>query len=114
MDESHGKTMQGSQTSPNGRIVVRTTERGLPLAIKLDRRELLKPPTQLAEEVLLLCQLSAARMQVARRRDLVARGFSPAVIRSLDLSTEQELADVHTRFHDRDLDDPPHTWMNRI
>lgn len=113
MDESR-KAMQGSQWSPNGGIVVRTTERGLPLAMKLDRHELAKPPTQLAQEILLLCQLSAMRMQVARRRDLVARGFSHAVISGLNLSTEQELADAEAQFCDSDPDDPPDTWMNRI
>jgi hypothetical protein len=106
--------MDGSLSSPNGRIVVRTTERGLPTGLKLDARELSKSPTQLAQEVLLLCQLSARRMQVARRRDLVARGFSPSAIRSLDLSTEEALAQAEAELRGEDSDGAPDTWMTPI
>jgi hypothetical protein len=106
--------MDGSLSSPNGRIVVRTTERGLPTGLKLDPRELSKPPTQLAHEVLLLCQLSARRMQVARRRDLVARGFNVSAIRGLDLSTEEALAQAEAELRGEDSDDAPDTWMTPI
>jgi hypothetical protein len=61
----------------SGGIEVRVTERGLPIALKLEHRALSRAPTQLAHEILSLCQLSALRAQVARRRDLAARGYSP-------------------------------------
>ena len=51
-----------------------------------------RAPEDLAREILSLCQLSALRQQVARRRDLLERGFSPAVIRGLNLATEEDLA----------------------
>jgi hypothetical protein len=103
--------MDGSLSSPSGGIVVRTTEHGLPIALKLDQRELSTPPMQLASEILLLCQLSARRMQVARRRDLVARGCSPAVIHALDLSTEEELRQTEAALRGDDSDGAPETWM---
>jgi hypothetical protein len=106
--------MDGSLSSPSGGIQVRTTERGLPIELKLDQRELSKSPTQLARDILLLCQLSAKRIQVARRRGLVAGGFSPTVIRGLNLSTEEELARAEAELGDDDPDDPPDTWMHPV
>lgn len=106
--------MDGSLSSPSGRIVVRTTERGLPIGLKLDQRELSTPPMQLANEILLLCRVSARRMQVARRRDLVARGFSPGTVRGLDLSTEEALARAEAELFGDDPDGPPETWRIRV
>jgi hypothetical protein len=106
--------MDGSLRSPSEGIQVRTTERGLPIALKLDHRELSKPPLQLARDILLLCQLSAKRIQVARRHALVAGGFSPTVIRGLNLSTEEQLARAQAELGDHDPDDPPDTWMHPI
>jgi hypothetical protein len=85
----------------------------MPVALKLDRRELSKPPRQLAQEILLLCQLSAKRMQVARRRGLIANGFSPSVVRGLNLSTQEELARAEADSCD-DPDALPDTWLKPI
>jgi hypothetical protein len=100
--------------SPGGGLLVRTTDRGVPIAIKLDQRELAKSPAQLAREILLLCQLSAKRMQAAQRRDLIARGVSPAVVRSLNLCSEEELIHAEVALRGDDSDDPPDTWMVRV
>jgi hypothetical protein len=78
--------------SHTGRIVVRTTERGLPTQLTIAASEMSRAPEDLAREILLLCRLSAKRLQVARRRDLQARGFSSEVLRGLQLTTEEELA----------------------
>ncbi|BBY46745.1 hypothetical protein MARA_01750 (plasmid) [Mycolicibacterium arabiense] len=78
--------------SPSGGIVVVTTERGLPTAIKLDRHQLKTAPAHLAREILALCQLSAKRAQVTRRRELTARGFGSTALAPLKLTTEAELA----------------------
>jgi hypothetical protein len=99
--------------SRTGTISVVTTERGLPVALRLDASELTKPPQQLANDIIALCRLSAARAQVERRRDLAEKGFSPAVIRSLRLSTEEELA----RAEDEaltDEDDLPPSWRRPV
>jgi hypothetical protein len=106
--------MDGSLRSANGGVRIRVTERGLPLAIELDERELTKPPMQLASEILLLCQLGAKRVQVARRRDLVDRGFSPSVIRGLNLSTEEELAIAEAELSGDGTDTLPATWMKPV
>ncbi|MBB5167560.1 hypothetical protein [Mycobacterium sp. AZCC_0083] len=106
--------MDGSLRSPERGIEVRASERGLPIALKLERRALSTAPTQLARDILLLCQLCAKRMQVARRRDLVARGFSPAEFRGMNLSTEEELAGAEAVLSGNDSDAAPETWMKPI
>lgn len=103
-----------TQRSPDGGILVRTNDRGVPIAVKLDQRQLGKPPMQLARDILLLCQLSAKRMQAAQRRDLVARGVEPAVIRGLNLSSEEEVAQAEAQLRDNDGDDHTETWLGRI
>ena len=104
----------GSLRSPGGGIQVRVTERGLPIALKLDDAELSKDPMQLAHDILVLCQLGAKRAQVARRRDLIARGFSTAVVRGLNLSTEDELARAEAVLGAQDADPSPDTWMRAV
>jgi hypothetical protein len=105
--------MDGSLSSRSGGIQVRTTERGMPIALKLDKRELSKSPRQLAQGILSLCQLSAKRMQVARRRGLIANGVSPAVVRGLNLSTQEELARAEAELCD-DPDALPDSWLKPI
>jgi len=106
--------LEVSLRSPSGGIRLRVTERGLPMALDLERPELSKAPTELAREILLLCQLGAKRAQVARRRELVAHGFTPAVIRGLNLSTEEELANAEVQLYGVDTDAPPDTWMKPV
>lgn len=99
--------------SAGGTIAVSTTERGLPVALRLDPVELKKPPAQLADEIMALCRLSAARAQVARRRELAENGYSASVIDPLKLATEDELA----RAEDEALgaeDDLPTTWGRSV
>ncbi len=99
--------------SPGGTISVHTTERGLPVALRLDPVELKKPPTQLAEDILALCRLSAARAQVERRRDLAEKGYSASVIDPLRLATEDELARAEEDVLG-DEDDLPTTWSRSV
>ncbi len=95
--------------SAAGTISVQTTERGLPIALHLDAAELQKPPEQLANDIMALCRLSAARAQVARRRALAEQGFSASVIRGLNLATEEDL--THAEDHALgDDDDLPPSW----
>lgn len=99
--------------SPSGTISVRTTERGLPLALRIDAVELKKPPDELARDIMALCRLSAARAQLARRRDLAEKGFNATVIHSLQLATEEEL----TRAEEEvlgDEDDQPTSWRRSV
>jgi cytochrome P450 len=109
-----GNILNGSSRSSKGGIQVRATERGLPIALKLADDELSRDPMQLAHDILSLCQVSAKGAQVARRRDLVARGFSPAVIRGLALSTEDELARAVAELYGDDTETAPSTWMRPV
>jgi hypothetical protein len=99
--------------SRRGTISVLTTERGLPLALRLDPLELKKPPEQLASDILALCQLSAARAQVARRRDLAEKGFSAAVIRGLPLATEEDLSRAEEEVLGGE-DELPSSWRRSV
>jgi hypothetical protein len=101
--------------SHTGTIAVVTTERGLPTALKLDKSELGRPPQDLANEILALCQLSALRAQVAYRRELEDKGFSGTVIRELGLPTDEDLANAEAELFPEDEDDePPATWMRSV
>lgn len=99
--------------SRRGTISVLTTERGLPLALRLDAVELKKPPEQLAADIMALCRLSAARAQVARRRDLVEKGFTAPVIAGLQLTTEAELAWAEEEVLGAEDDLPP-SWRRSV
>jgi hypothetical protein len=69
----------------------------------------------LASEILSLCQLSAMRTQVAYRRQLVGKGFTPSVIREIGLPTEEDLARAEEALFGAEEDDePPATWMTSI
>jgi len=99
--------------SHTGTMSVLTTERGLPVALRLDPAELKKPPEQLARDIMALCRLSAARAQVARRRDLVEKGFSAAVIRGLQLASEEDLARAEEEASGDDDELPP-SWKRPV
>ncbi|BBX33095.1 hypothetical protein MMAG44476_07246 [Mycolicibacterium mageritense DSM 44476 = CIP 104973] len=101
--------------SSGGDIQVLTTERGLPIRLKLSQRALAQAPQDLAQELLTLCQLSAKRAQVAHRRELAQRGFSSELVRNFNLATEDELAAAEAAFRgDDDEDGPPDTWMRSV
>lgn len=89
-----------------------TTERGLPVALKIDPRELKKSPQHLANEILALCRLSALRIQVAHRREMKAEGHDPGVIEVMKLATDSELASAEDQmFGEGEL---PDTWMRSV
>lgn len=102
--------MTSSVCSPGGGIEVRTTERGIPVALRLNPGELRASPEELARDILALCRLSAARAQVRRRRRLTAQGFDVAVLRALNLSSEDELAAAEARMRRDDPGGAPRTW----
>jgi hypothetical protein len=100
-------------TTRSGGIAVQTTERGLPTHLKIGASEMSRAPEDLARKILSLCQLSAMRQQVERRRELLARGFTAAVIRDLRLATEEDLAAAEQRTRG-DEEGPPETWMGSL
>jgi hypothetical protein len=100
-------------TARSGGIAVKTTERGLPTQLKIAASEMSRAPEDLAREILSLCQLSAMRLQVQRRRELLARGFTPAVIRDLRLATEADLAAAEQKARGGE-EELPETWMGSL
>jgi hypothetical protein len=99
--------------SPSGTISVRTTERGLPVALRIDSVELKKPPDELARDIMALCRLSAARAQLTCRRDLVEKGFSAPVIHGLQLATEEDLSRAEEEVLG-DEGDLPTSWRRSV
>lgn len=100
-------------TSRTGGIAVTTTERGLPIALRIDPRELQKSPDLLAAEIMALCRLSAVRAQVARRRELLSQNVSPAVIRNLQLANEEDLRIAEDAAAEGD-DVLPSSWLRSV
>jgi hypothetical protein len=91
-------------------LAVITTERGLPTQLKIAAAAMSRAPDDLADEILSLCKLSAMRLQVARRRELRERGFSPAVVRGMNLASEEDLAKAEKEAHGDD-EALPDNWM---
>lgn len=98
----HGKGHEVSSAT----IRLRTTERGLPTAMSIAPQALSMSPDDLARHVLALCELSAHRAQVARRRHLVANGCPADVVDGLNLSAENTSADEY--------DELPATWLREV
>jgi len=83
------------------------------MQLKIATSEMSRAPEDLARGILSLCQLSAMRLQVERRRDLLAQGFTPAVIRELRLATEDDLAAAEKRIRGDD-EGLPETWLGSL
>lgn len=102
-----------SERSRTGGISVTTTERGLPVSLKIDPSELERAPHLLAAEILDLCRLASTRAQVARRRALLAANADPGVIRNLQLANEEDLLTAEeavSQHHDRETGG----WMRPV
>ncbi|MDF2825499.1 MAG: hypothetical protein K0R68_2907 [Mycobacterium sp.] len=95
--------------SPSGGIRVTTTERGLPVGLEIGHRELARPADELAADILRLCELSGQNLQVSRRRELVARGVSAAVIQGLKLATTDDLKRCAARIIEIEEEAEPDT-----
>ncbi|WP_073694111.1 hypothetical protein [Mycobacterium sp. ST-F2] len=104
--------------SAGGGIEVLTTDRGLPIRLKLAQRELTRQPQDLAKEILALCQLSAKRAQVEIRHEMAARGVSPQILRGMKhLATEEEFAAAKAALTATDDDEGgslPDSWLRSV
>ncbi|MCP9271538.1 hypothetical protein [Mycolicibacterium arenosum] len=94
--------------SASGGVAVVTTDRGLPIRVKIDSGEMCRDAEDLAREILLLCRVSASRQQVARRRSLESSGVAPAVVDRLGLADAAELLAAEAAVFGED--EPPVTW----
>ncbi|WP_405489174.1 hypothetical protein [Nocardia sp. NBC_00511] len=97
----------------SGSIRVRTTEQGLPLAIKVDPAELRRDPAQLAGEVLRLCQRTANRAGLALRKQLEEAGLDAAGLSRTGLPTEAEVARQEI-VEEQDYDTEPQSWLRTV
>lgn len=93
-------------------VAVRATETGLPVDIRIDRRELRFGGEHLAREILRLCA-EAGREAGARRRDELARaGMSSEVLDRLGLPTRDDVAAAeHAAAESMEA---PTTWMRPL
>ncbi|MBT0568569.1 DUF2694 domain-containing protein [Williamsia sp. CHRR-6] len=104
----------GRATNPTGSVEVRTTEQGLPTAIRIEKSEMDKPAATLARTILLLCQQAGKRAAAAHRKQLLAEGHSIETLSYLDLPTEREAADFDLYVDSQIGDSEPDTWMRRV
>ncbi|MET7768680.1 hypothetical protein [Nocardia sp. NPDC005366] len=100
-------------SSLTGSIVVRTTEQGLPVGISVEAAELRRDPHALAAEVLRLCQKSAKRAGLARRNQLAAAGFDPALLAATGLPSEAEVAAAEI-VEEQEYDTEPQSWLRSV
>ncbi|WP_282776041.1 MULTISPECIES: hypothetical protein [unclassified Nocardia] len=97
----------------SGSIKVRTTEQGLPVAIRVNPSELHRDPSQLAAEVLRLCQRSAARAGVERRKQLEEAGVSAETLQRSGLPTEADVARLEL-VEEQEYETEPQSWLGTV
>ncbi|MEU1206781.1 hypothetical protein ABZ412_19675 [Nocardia sp. NPDC005746] len=96
-----------------GSIRVRTTNQGLPLAVKVESAELHRDPGQLAGEVLRLCQKAANRAGLALRKQLEEAGVDAAGLARAGLPTEADVARQEI-VEEQDYDTEPQSWLRTV
>ncbi|WP_306360373.1 hypothetical protein [Nocardia sp. CC227C] len=99
--------------SLTGTIKVRTTEQGLPVALRVDPAELHRDPAHLANEVLRLCQRAANRAGLEKRRQMEALGASAATLALSGLPTEAEVRRLE-QVEEQDYDMEPRSWLRTL
>ncbi|MET8422567.1 hypothetical protein [Nocardia sp. NPDC004860] len=97
----------------SGSIRVRATNQGLPLAVKVESAELHRDPTQLAGEVLRLCQKAANRAGLALRKQLEEAGLGAEAIARANLPTEADVARQEI-VEEQDYDHEPQSWLRSV
>ncbi|GAB2562544.1 hypothetical protein [Nocardia heshunensis] len=97
----------------SGSIRVRATNQGLPLAVKVESNELHRDPTQLAGEILRLCQKAANRAGLALRKQLEEAGLDAESIARAGLPTEAEVARQEI-VEEQDYDTEPQSWLRSV
>ncbi|AYF79377.1 hypothetical protein D7D52_25350 [Nocardia yunnanensis] len=97
----------------SGSIRVRATNQGLPLAVKVETAELHRDPSQLANEVLRLCQKAANRAGLALRKQLEGDGLDAESIARAKLPTEADVARQEI-VEEQDYDTEPQSWLRSV
>lgn len=97
----------------SGSIRVRTTNQGLPLAVKVEAAELHRDSAQLAGEILRLCQKAANRAGLALRKQLEEAGLDAAGLARTGLPTEADVARQEI-VEEQDYDTEPQSWLRSV
>ena len=101
-----------TSTNRAGTISVRATDQGLPVDIRIDRRELRYGGQSLADEVLRLCQRASVDAKARRRDDLAAAGVPADVLDRLGLPTRGAAAEQ--RDAEDEQDTAPASWLRPL
>lgn len=103
--------MDGSPRSPGGGIQVRTTERGLPIALARPA-QVLKPPRRLGSDPFAVPALSQTHAgRTAPYFDCPR--FQPHRHPCFESQHQEELAQAEAQLHD-DPDGAPDIWMRPV
>lgn len=93
-------------TSRGGTVAVTATDRGLPLDVRVDPRELRYGGGALTVAILDVCRAATASAKVVRREDLAAAGVRGDILDALGLPAPDEQA-----HRDQGA---PHSWMRPL
>ncbi|MFD4292941.1 hypothetical protein ACFWPA_08970 [Rhodococcus sp. NPDC058505] len=101
-----------SASNRRGTVTVTATDRGQPLDLRVDQRELRYGGAELAAAILEMCRSAAAEAKARRRDDLAGAGVPPDILDRLGLPTRDAMASVQ----DRDAADGPvpPTWLRPL
>lgn len=118
MSEQH----QGAEVIPNvtvvtstnraGTISVRATDQGLPVDIRIDRRELRYGAQPLADEILRLCTQAALEAGARRRELLATEGVPVDVLDRLGLPKREAVAIAQLAAEEEET--APTSWMRPV
>ncbi|SDD86034.1 hypothetical protein [Rhodococcus tukisamuensis] len=98
--------------NPAGTVTVRCSDRGLPLEVRLDPRELRYGGGHLAATILEVGRLATAEARARRRIELADAGVPPDVLDALGLPTRAALAEAERTA---DADRPaPTSWLRPL
>ncbi|WP_305092264.1 hypothetical protein [Prescottella sp. R16] len=79
-------------TNRAGTVTVRATETGLPVGLRIDRRELRYGGEELARQILDLCRSAGRDAGMQRREQLARDGVAPDLLDRLGLPTRDDVA----------------------
>ncbi|MFF5035521.1 hypothetical protein [Nocardia salmonicida] len=95
-----------------GAITVRTTDSGLPLAVRVNADQLRRSPADLAADLLVLCRQAADRAGLRRRAYLADLGVPPDALDLLGLPVLAQVEQAELGF-EADHDYEPRSWLDR-
>ena len=101
-----------TSTNRAGTVSVRATDQGLPVDIRVDKRELHYGGEALAAEILRLCKRAALEAGARRREELAATGVPKDVLDRLGLPTRESAVEQYDRAEEEES--TPNSWMRPV